>query len=418
MVSLTQIATIIENALNALNGSDKGYEFKIWANAGEHKKPYRQGNKVFYYIEGDLLPTTTAVDPNVLPMGVYGLSLTVLVRTDIPRTDITETDADLAKIKEGQIDFVNRIAQLLTQYFTAAQVLVLTDENGESFGYTMVGAVAVPENIDIYTSAGEAVPLRVAISLNYVLGGINALDVKLYLNGMRVPYMMFNPSRSAALETEVQSNNTEQKSFATSSVYGIQFTAPSSVANPATAAIYDFIADEAEINTAEFIEVEWGTQRTDAYLMFISSANVTAQGAEFAGLNVSLTKIYGNEEFFKYPSEFGTGVFRASVSSASSLTFTVSADFHKGFPLKNVPDTFPLYVYIAGKTFRFEGTQISAVDATVSYHASGTVTVSLGPENYAYDEANDDYAVYLITSEAVTVTGVSTGFTYAALNAQ
>lgn len=418
MISIVQLAAIFENALNALRAPTEEWEFKIWANVGKYKKSRKQGNKVFYFINGSLAPTTTAIDPNILPMGVNGLNLVFLVPTNIPRTNITQSDTDLEKIKEGQIVFVNRIAQILTAYFTVSQALVMTDENGESFACSLVGGIAIPENIDLYVRAGEAVPLSVSVTLNFVLGGINALNVKLYMDGERVPYMMFNPSRSTALATDVQSNDTEQKSLATSSVYGIQFTAPSSVANAAAMTVYDFISDETNVNTAHFIEVEWGSQRADTYLMFLTSANITAQGADFAGINASLAKVYGNEEYFNFPSEFETGHFSSQVSSAAFLSFEISATFKKVYKAGTTPpDTYPLYYYIAGKAYSVNATLSDSStgsdgEITATYNVTQSVQTDLTASDYDYDEKSASYRVWFTASQAVSVTGVTPGFAY------
>ena len=406
MISITQLAARFETALNALRAEGEEWEFKIWANAGKYRKPRRQGNKVYYTLNGNLSTTTTAIEANVLVMGVNGLSLEFLVPSEPPRTNAQQTDAQLAKIQDGQFYFVSRITQILTEYFTGSKAFTMEDENGETFGCSMVGGVAVPQDIDLRAAAGESIPLRVSITLNFVLGGINALNVKLYMDGERVPYMSFIPSRATTLNTDVQSNDVEQKSIATSSVYGIEFTCPSSVSNPATSEAYNFIADAAEVNTAHFITVEWGSQRTDAYLMFITDANVTAQGADFTGLHVTMAKVYGNEEYFKYPSTYGVHKLTAADSQAKSVSFSIAA-----IPADRSSKTVDMPIHCAGRTRIITLTRDS--DPAAIMYRSPKLTFSLTAEDYSYNADEDTYDVYLIVPQFgnLLVDDLSEGFT-------
>lgn len=418
MISIAALAYTLENELNkiAKNGS---YEFRVWANAGEYIEPRRQGNNVIYTINCQLTPATTAIEANIIEMGVFGVRLEVFVPTEIPHESLTQTDANLAKIQQDQIAFVMRVANLLTDYFAASKLISVMDK-GVTYIFAMTGSVAVPEDINLYASVGEAVPLSVDISLSYVEKGINAFNVKLLIDGERIPYLMFNPSRTSALSTDVQSNDSEQKSVVTSSVYGIQFTAPASTRNFALAAVYDFIADESEAKTAHFVEIDWDEQRADYYLMFISSANITAQGIDFAGLNVSLAKIYNNAELFSYPSSYSSGNFISDTSADANLTFTLSTTFTVN-TYTTPPEQYPFYFYIAGKAYSFPVQLQSYQNNNGVYAAtySGTLNFNtpaeISAEDYTYDESTGKYKVRMITSQPITsVTNVSAPFTWSA----
>lgn len=416
MISISQIAEKIETDLNSLLAETDEWSFKIWVNAGKYQKPLRQGNKVNYVLNGILRTITTAIDPNVLTMGINGLYLEVLVPTEPPRTNTSQTNAQLADIQNGQFYFISYVQQIMTQYFTSTQSFVMQDENGENFGCSLVGGVGLPGNIDLYAQAGQAVPISVSITLNFVAGGINAFDVKVYMDGERVPYLSFVPSRSSTLTTDLQSNANAQKHISTSSAYGIQFTCPSSSANPATAAIYDTIADPAQNNTAHFVEVEWGAQRDDVYLMIITSANVTASGAEFAGMNASLGEAYQSEEYFSFPDQYTVGTFSQASSMGATLTFAIASTFVLNFP-QAAPESFPFYYYIAGKAYKIMATAQSTTTQTdgstsVTFTASGTATIALTASDYAYNDTTNTYSVYLVASQSVTITNVTNGFTW------
>lgn len=418
MITVAQFAAMLENDLNALKSSTDEWEFKIYADVGEFKNPRRSGNNVLYTLNGQISVTNTNMEANVLVMGVNTLRLVFLVPTLPPRTNTAQTDEELKKIQDGQVYFVQHVKDILNTYFLRSRSFAMTDGTGEAFQYSMVAGVSAPEDVDIRSHIGESLPVFVYITLNFLTGGINALDIQLLMDGERIPYMSFNPSRATTLSTDLQSNAVAQKSIATASLYAIQFTAPSSVANPATASVYDFIADEYEVNTAHFIEVDWGAQRRDFYLMFVSSANVTAAGADFAGLNVSLTECMQNEEFLTFPSSFSCGVFKSSVSSATSIRFLLTASFTKNYPKgETPPNNYTIYFYIAGKA-HFSLPNLSSQTTnedgsiTATYRTSVYQQIDLSPSDYSYDEESDEYLIYLISSEKVSPLNISGDFTF------
>lgn len=418
MITIKELAEYFEAQLNALIPDDEGYEFKIWAEAGKYKKPYRQGNKVYYFINGQLATNASAVTPNALVIGVNGLILSFLVPVLPPKTNPAQTDSELAEYQDGQLYFIQQVSALLLQYFTKTKMLSVTDSENNTFTLAMYSGVAISGVIAIYTNAGEAMEMSVSITLNFAQNGVNGLGIKVYMDGELVPYMSLNPSRSGQLSTDVQSNAQVQKHIATSTVYGIQYTCPSATGSQATLAVYDYIADESENNTVHFVEIEWGEQRDDVYLMLFTAANSSVSGAEFAGLNVTLGEVYGNEEYFKLPTGFMLGMFLADNSTATALSFTLSSTFTKSYSATDdIPDNYPFYYFIAGKSYKLvadkTGTTAGEDNSIIAtFKAEGEVTAALTAADYCYSEENNNYLVYLITSAAVTVSEITTGFTF------
>lgn len=411
MISTAMLASYFENALNALI-PDNGCKFKIWADVGDWKRSYRQGNKLSYYINGQLSVNSSAVTPNELIMGVNGLTLEFFVPVSIPKTSSAQTDSELQDIQNGQFYFVELISGVLLKYFTKVKTLSMQDADGNTFDIAMYSGVATPGVIDYQSPVGIAVPMSVSITLNFAQGGVNGMGIKVYLDGTLVPYLTLNPSRSSQLATDVQSNSVVQKHLSTSSAFGLQFTCISATENQATSDIYDYIADASEANIAHFVEIDWGAQRNDVYLMIFSTSNGTVTGAEFAGLNATLGEAYGNEEFLAFPQSFSVGKFVANSSSANSVygTFNVSVT-KTGAAL---PSTMPFYYYIGGKAYKVVLPKINSSPSlsTATYSATVSFNVDLSPADYAYEETTDSYTVYFITSAPVTMTILAAGFTY------
>ena len=383
MISVAQIVEYIETGLNAAIPTDQGWQFKIWANAGKRTKPQRNGNNVVYYVEGVLQTTTSAIEPNTLIMGVNGLSLDFAVKAQPPRTSAAQTSQSLEEVQDGQIYFINLVANVLSEYFTKSQSFQLTDSDGNTYGVAMFAGVALPSVIDI-SSIGVAVPMSVSITLNFVLGGINALDIKLYMDGERVPYQSFSPSRAGQMSTNVQSNTTAQTNLATSSLYAISLTCPSANNNYASQYVLNYIQSP-DINTGHFITVEWSDTRTDIYLMTASSANAMVAQADFAGLTVNLCEAY-EIEYMNFPDQFIVGVFNCAASTATSLSFTINASVSTTYAEgETAPESIQFMYYICGQAYVFTVPQTSTTPTedggqTVVYSGTQAVTVAISSQ--------------------------------------
>lgn len=420
MITVAALASYFENALNALIPSGENYTFKIWAEAGNFTKPYRvpNTNTVVYTINGQLSVNASAVTPNALVMGVNGLTLEFLVPVQPPKSSPTQPDSELAPVQNGQLYFIQQVSQILLRYFVKPINDTMTDENGNSFTMAMYSGVSISGVIDQFTQVGEAMPMSVSITLNFGEGCVNGLSINVYMDGEQVPYLTFDPSRSAQLTTDLQSNTTVQKHLSTSSAYAIQFTCPSTIANTATMAVYDYIASSVPTNEAHFVEIEWGEERDDIYLMLFTSANATVRGAEFAGLNANMGEAYQNEEYLSFPASFTAGTFTSSTSSATSVNFTVNSTFNITYAQNaTIPESYPFYYYIGGTAYKLTATLSTTAagsdNSTVAtYAVTEAITAALNASDYAYDEDNNNYIVYLIASQQITVTNVSAGFTY------
>ena len=101
MIMSEALANYFETQLNDLVPTGAGYEFKIWAEAGEFKRYYKNGNDIIYYINGLLSLKGSALTPNMLVMGTNGVTVEFLVPVDTPKTGYNQTDEELARAKRA-----------------------------------------------------------------------------------------------------------------------------------------------------------------------------------------------------------------------------------------------------------------------------------------------------------------------------
>lgn len=372
MIKITEIAKRFEQDLNALLPNDE-IQFKIWADAGQFIEARRDGNKITYFINGNLRTTTSANEANDLIMGINGLTLEFLIPIKPPRTNVEQTSEELAKIKDGQYPFLQYIINAINGYFDKAQAWSLEDENGTEFSLSFQAGVAIPNDIDIYNKTGASVPVSVYIETFFVEGGVNSKAVKLMIDGKIVPYQVLRTGRSPVVERDVYAGgNLVSKNIITSTEFAIDVDFPvTSAAKPFLDYLYD-----GKPNVAHFVtltqENHKGEKTENLYFMTIHNIVNTAQGIAIAGSSVSLMQVtdYG----FDVPDEFGIVKFQYESSQPVTLTFTVSE---------------PCTAFIAGNAVKL----------------SGNATVSLTAADFVYSPQDDKYFVYLVTDKPITVSG-------------
>lgn len=385
MITLKDLAETIENGLNALLYSvvqNNEIRFKIWATAGEYKKPVRDGNVIVHEIIGNLRTGTSSNDANnVLAMGVNGLSLDFMVPIYPPRTNATQTEAQLAKISDGQYPFLELISNVINSYFQSAQSFEMKDADGVSFSVAFQAGTVIPGAVELAPKFGNAVLYNVFIQVYFIEGGTNSQDVKISVDGQLMPFQAVRFGRAAVLERDVLAGETTSKCYASSTAFSIDADFPSSN-NPATTTALSYLLD-GEPNTAHFVNVQWGTNAAERlFFMIYNTVQTSATGIAVAGVSASLIEVAGGEEIYNLPQGFKTVRFTFTNSQTETLSFTLSEECQ---------------TYIAG---------VGAAKR------SGAQTVNLTPISFEYNGDNiGTYSVNLIIDKAAIITNASAPFT-------
>lgn len=385
MITVKQLAVKFEDGLNAILQNPE-IKFKIWADAGEYKKPVREGNTIVHEIVGNLRTSTSSNDANnVLVMGVNGLSLDFLIPIYPPRTNATQTAEELALIKDGQYPFLEYITSAINAYFQEAQATTLTDENNVEFSVAFQAGAVIPGNVEIAAKFGKSVPYNVFIQVYFIEGGTNSKDVKISVDGQLMPFQAVRLGRAAVLERDVFAGETISKCYASSTAFSVDADFPSSN-NPATTTALDYLLN-GEANTAHFVNVQWGNVGVEKlFFMIYNTVQTSVTGIAVAGVSASLIEVGGNDELYNLPQGFKTVRFTFANSQVDTLSFTLSEECQ---------------TYIAG---------VGAVKR------NGAQTVTLTPLSFEYngdeqDGSNGTYNVNLIVDKDVTISNASAPFT-------
>ncbi len=378
MITLTKLANYFEDGLNkTLNNPE--IQFKIWADAGKFQKPFREGNSITHYVNGNLKTSTSANDANDLVMGVNGLSLEFAIETQMPRTNGTQTAEELAKIKDGQYPFVTYIVNAINGYFQKAQSFSMPDESGVDFSVSYQAGTAVTGEVGLSSQLDNYVLVSVYIEVYFIEGGISSKDVKVYFDNSTVPFMAVRHGRTPVVDGDVYAGKLVTKNIITSTAFAIDIDFPAN-ADEFTKACVQYLLD-GEPNTAHFVKVVFGELDEKLYFMTLNTVQTSAQGISIAGGSASLMEVVENPLAGNLSAGFQLGKFKVESSQVTSITFAVSKACN---------------AFIAGNALEL---------------AEGSQTVNVTPSDIVYEENNDcAYYVYLITDKAVTVTATSAPF--------
>lgn len=375
MIKLSDIANYIENGLNTVLGS-VGYEFRIWADAGEMVHALRNGNSVTQWIPATLRSVSSANENNILVMGANGLMLDVAIPVKRLKTSAGQTPEELEKIQNGQYPFIAEVRAVIDDYFQLSQVFTKDDADGVSYTVSMEAGRAQTGVVDILPVLDECLTVSVFISLTFLQGGINARNVVLNIDGVRVPLLNVTFGRANRLSSDVYSDAAVVKNIATATALSIDFSFPANADNSTKQAFLALL--DGKPNVVHFVQVQIGSAYDGSYLMVFDNLTMNAQGVLFAGVNGSLIEAVENPLMLDTPAYMQVGRFTLASSDTETLTFTATGT-----------------AFIAGKVQEFDGVS----------------TVELSPDDFVYSETDDTYYVYMISLAAMSVTASSATFT-------
>ncbi len=378
MISLKRLANYFEEGLNAQMPNDE-IKFKIWADAGEYQKPERDGNIITHYILGNLCTSSSANDATDLVMGVNGLSLDFKIPVQAPRTNATQTAAELQKIKDGQYPFLTYITDILNTYFQKAWADTLSDDNGAKYSVGFQAGLALTGNVELAAKYGQSVDFNVSIEVYFIQDGINSKDVKIYFDGELVPYQALRFGRSPMIESDVYAGSLVSKNITTSTAFAIDIDFPANNTDFLSQEVINYLLN-ADANTVHFVKLHWGNTEK-LYLMSCNTMQTSAQGIAIAGVSASLMETVDNMLALNVPKRYQISRFSFTDSTATVLKFTPSGD---------------CIAYIA--------------DQVMNLISGKEVTLQLSTKDKIYNESNKTYYVYMITDKAITAKNSSASF--------
>ena len=316
MIELSVLANKLQDDLNALLGNPE-IQFKIWSEAGQYQAFQRVDNTVTWFINGNLRRTTSSNDANDLVMGVNGLTLDFAIPIKQPRTNTTQTEEDLAKIKDGQYPFVEYITKAINGYFDKAQVFTIKDgDSTYSIGFR--AGMSTTGIVDLVPVLGNCITVNVFIELIYIQSGVNSKSVKITIDGQAIPFQSLRWGRSPMVERSVYAGDLDSKNVITSTAFAIDIDLPISITGPDNNPVSSYLLSGTP-NVAHFVNLSIdGTEYN--YFMTDNAAQASAQGISITGTSVSYMEV--SNGYFE-PGVNKMGMFIVPNSQVKKITAQV-----------------------------------------------------------------------------------------------
>ena len=403
MITLIDFAETLSTGLNAIL-NEENLQFKIWANAGEMTKAIRNGNTVQQWIHGVLQSESSTNENNILAMGANNLSLTFAVPLKPPKTISTQTAAQLEKISDSQYPFVDYITSVIDNYFSVSSVFEEQDASGTSFTITMSAGRTTDGIVDIMPQLDECVIINLYISATFLEGGINARNIILNIDDIRMPFQNLTIGRANRLTSDVYSTSADVKNLSSASALSFDFAFPANSDNTTQQAFLSLLGGQN--NCAHFVELSMGSAYDGIYLMLFENLQLSAEGVYFAGISGSLIEAADNPLLLDFPEYMQVNTISFNNSDVIfSINFRILKTYPQGF---DYPNTISTLIYIAGQAQKIES--LAAPD--IQENDDGTITVSyffgipsssLSPtSSLIYNATTQKYDFYIITNENIT----------------
>ena len=196
MITLSKLREVVENGLNAISTQ----EFKIFADAGEFTKSFRNynSNDITRYINGIL----EAMSPTILPMK------NLQVITQSFRVNFI-LDMDLLnKDESGEFIEVKSIRALLEKYISAQNGVsfYLPDDETRNFEITPTFSGVTVGIATQISPIGNALPMYLDFSCVFVESGVNTNNVNFIINGENMFFSEYSVTRTRPAETNMVAN--------------------------------------------------------------------------------------------------------------------------------------------------------------------------------------------------------------------
>ena len=287
MIQLQTLAKNINEGLNEkltgdLLSTPRGrYEFFVVADTADYKKADREGNTVTYYINGNLIVTSS----NVESTQAGSLNATLGARLDLLVPVVDGIDED------GNKEIVATVRKILDEYFSTNGSGVM---QGYYYGYQY--NIAVSGARANFPMVGDGFIFSVDISYYFIENGVSSKSIELRINRYNVDYLTLGVSRSTTQESDTPSDteNGASKNVDLASVFAINITMPLLLV-PYVDAFSKYLVGLREIGDPLDVILNIPTSEgtgtvSNSYRMTISEMKLNSEGALNASISVTLTE--------------------------------------------------------------------------------------------------------------------------------
>lgn len=298
MITLEKILDNLNETLNN-EGENSNLTFMIFEDGGDYVPPKFKKNKMTEYIQGVAQIVNSSIVP-ISGLTVASETLGVTIVVPIIKGYNKENGEEIVKNE----DQISAIKQILTNYLTTPRTESFEDENGETTYTTSIyGSQPQSQIIDMRNNLGTSIEFSFSVYYTFITNGINSLSdisIKIQTAGggwEKIATTNLNFSRTPSLDGGAfDGSEGSAKNYPAVSGFEMSFTTPAIKSKGFTEKVVNYIlTGEIEtFNVQISINTNTDAEPTPKTLMF-SSASISAQGLDNAGINVTLVEALVDE---------------------------------------------------------------------------------------------------------------------------
>lgn len=276
MIALATFAEAIESALNA---NTQGINFRIFADAGQYEKAFKDHTEKKRYTNGLIRVKSSAIVP------VQGMEIAtqqVSLELCAPLYD-AEKDEEIAAAHRAILDAV-------FSQFTVQPI----PENGKTYSVSTTYSLANTGTVQQRPPIGTSITFDVGIEYAYIENGLNSYDCVYELDGVVIPYTNASIGKVATTENNSYADTSgESLCFNTAFARSFDFQIPAQSKGIGAQILGELLGND--LNTVHTLTMRFADGGVKTYKVIYASSDMNVQGVDNAGHNVSFVEARDGE---------------------------------------------------------------------------------------------------------------------------
>jgi len=272
--------------------TNTGLPFAVFTDTGDFQKAVRQGNEVTEYINGLFTVSGSSTE-------YAGEQKIVSISTELKF--IVRIDDDHQP--DGNFDNIINFRELLSTAFQSVEPqFTATDKNDKIYRVVVAYTLPATGPREQNSMLGDSLTYSCSVYFAYLENSINAMDVKLTIDGEKVYFLAIGLTRRPSLVANLFTDNMNGESavYAESAGFVVDLTLPAFI-TVMGGTIADYILGIEEVNTPHTVVLDYGVgddKKTVTKTMIFGESSAAGQGIENIRYTVSLVP---------YATEYVTG---------------------------------------------------------------------------------------------------------------
>ena len=296
---MVSLESLTENLNTKLNGLIEGVKpIKLYLDGGRYEKPYLEQNDVENdYVQGvSTLNSSSIVPVNGILIQTFNVATEIAVPINTDLMAVNEEDGSITMTEQAYNDSIDPYRLALEKLASQTYVESVVVENKT---YVVSYTVSTPRSGRIYQRDGLGFSIALSFIVDYAIiqNGVNSMDIKVYFEGVRVPFTQLNIVRSALSDSGAfDGSNGSALNYLSVTALQISLSVPALLDSNITNEHFDFLLNgtpkiyDVRIETP-LVKTETPLSYVEReYRMQFGDCNIAAKELDNVGQSITLVE--------------------------------------------------------------------------------------------------------------------------------